>query len=48
VIIMTSNIGSVHLMEGVTSDGEIPEAARARVNGRPAGPLPAGVSEPGR
>jgi ATP-dependent Clp protease ATP-binding subunit ClpB len=33
VIIMTSNIGSVHLMEGMTTDGEISEAARARVMG---------------
>jgi ATP-dependent Clp protease ATP-binding subunit ClpB len=32
VIIMTSNIGSVHLLEaGVTDRGEIPEDARARV-----------------
>jgi ATP-dependent Clp protease ATP-binding subunit ClpB len=33
VIIMTSNIGSVHLMDGMTTDGEISEAARARVMG---------------
>jgi ATP-dependent Clp protease ATP-binding subunit ClpB len=32
-IIMTSNIGSPHLLEGVTPDGEIREAARERVMG---------------
>jgi ATP-dependent Clp protease ATP-binding subunit ClpB len=31
VIIMTSNIGSPHLLEGVTATGEISEAARAAV-----------------
>ncbi len=31
VIIMTSNIGSHHLLEGVTAGGEITEAARAAV-----------------
>jgi ATP-dependent Clp protease ATP-binding subunit ClpB len=31
VIIMTSNIGSIHLLEGITSSGEIPEDVRARV-----------------
>ncbi|MFL5827804.1 MAG: ATP-dependent chaperone ClpB [Thermoleophilaceae bacterium] len=31
VIIMTSNIGSVHLIDGVTADGEIREDARERV-----------------
>jgi ATP-dependent Clp protease ATP-binding subunit ClpB len=31
VIIMTSNIGSVHLLEGVMATGEITEAARAAV-----------------
>jgi ATP-dependent Clp protease ATP-binding subunit ClpB len=31
VIIMTSNIGSVHLLEGVTANGEITESARAAV-----------------
>jgi ATP-dependent Clp protease ATP-binding subunit ClpB len=31
VIIMTSNIGSPHLLEGVTSQGEISESARAAV-----------------
>jgi ATP-dependent Clp protease ATP-binding subunit ClpB len=33
VIIMTSNIGSHHLLEGVTADGEIEEAAREAVMG---------------
>jgi ATP-dependent Clp protease ATP-binding subunit ClpB len=33
VIIMTSNIGSTHLLEGVTQGGEIPEDVRARVMG---------------
>jgi ATP-dependent Clp protease ATP-binding subunit ClpB len=31
VIIMTSNIGSVHLLEGITASGEIPEDVRGRV-----------------
>jgi ATP-dependent Clp protease ATP-binding subunit ClpB len=33
VIIMTSNIGSLHLLDGVTDDGEIREDARERVVG---------------
>jgi ATP-dependent Clp protease ATP-binding subunit ClpB len=33
VIIMTSNIGSVHLLEGPGEDGEIPEDVRGRVMG---------------
>jgi ATP-dependent Clp protease ATP-binding subunit ClpB len=33
VIIMTSNIGSLHLLEGVSADGEIEEDARAAVMG---------------
>jgi ATP-dependent Clp protease ATP-binding subunit ClpB len=31
VVIMTSNIGSVHLLDGITPDGEIPEDVRVRV-----------------
>jgi len=31
VIIMTSNIGSQHLLEGITTDGEIEESTRSRV-----------------
>jgi len=31
VVIMTSNIGSSHLMEGVTPDGKIPEGVRRSV-----------------
>jgi ATP-dependent Clp protease ATP-binding subunit ClpB len=31
VVIMTSNIGSVHLLDGVTPDGEISDEARDRV-----------------
>jgi ATP-dependent Clp protease ATP-binding subunit ClpB len=31
VIIMTSNIGSVHLLEGITAEGEIPDDVRGRV-----------------
>jgi ATP-dependent Clp protease ATP-binding subunit ClpB len=31
VVIMTSNIGSVHLLEGLTGDGQIPDLARDRV-----------------
>jgi ATP-dependent Clp protease ATP-binding subunit ClpB len=31
VIIMTSNIGSVYLLDGITSSGEIPEDVRGRV-----------------
>ncbi|WP_396450854.1 AAA family ATPase, partial [Actinomadura sp.] len=33
VIIMTSNIGSEHLLQGVTSEGDIEPDARARVMG---------------
>jgi ATP-dependent Clp protease ATP-binding subunit ClpB len=33
VIIMTSNIGSLHLLEGLTDDGEIPESVRGLVMG---------------
>jgi ATP-dependent Clp protease ATP-binding subunit ClpB len=33
VVIMTSNIGSPHLLEGLTDTGEISEAARERVMG---------------
>jgi len=33
VVIMTSNIGSPHLLEGVTDDGEIRESARDAVMG---------------
>jgi ATP-dependent Clp protease ATP-binding subunit ClpB len=33
VIVMTSNIGSLHLLEGLSGDGEIPEDARSRVMG---------------
>ena len=33
VIIMTSNIGSVHLLDGVTGSGEIPEDIRGMVMG---------------
>jgi ATP-dependent Clp protease ATP-binding subunit ClpB len=33
VIIMTSNVGSPHLLEGVTAEGEITEAARKTVMG---------------
>ena len=47
VIIMTSNIGSQHLLEGVTERGEIQERAREAVHARAARPLPAGVPEPG-
>ena len=31
VVIMTSNIGSVHLLEGITPSGELPEDVRGRV-----------------
>jgi ATP-dependent Clp protease ATP-binding subunit ClpB len=33
VVIMTSNIGSVYLLDGVTADGQISEEARGRVLG---------------
>ncbi len=33
ILIMTSNIGSQYLLEGIGGDGEIVEAARAAVNG---------------
>ncbi len=31
VVIMTSNVGSTHLLEGIDARGEIPEAVKARV-----------------
>ena len=33
VIVMTSNIGSIHLGEGVTRDGDLPDAVREQVMG---------------
>jgi ATP-dependent Clp protease ATP-binding subunit ClpB len=33
VVIMTSNIGSIYLLDGITPDGEIPEDVRGRVMG---------------
>ena len=48
VIIMTSNIGSQYLLEGVTADGEIKPDARDAGDGRAAAPLPARVPQPGR
>ena len=33
VIIMTSNLGSLHLLEGITASGEIPDDVRGRVMG---------------
>ena len=47
VIIMTSNIGSPHLLEGVTPTGEITERAREAVMRELRVPLPARVPEPG-
>ena len=38
VIIMTSNIGSEHLLEGVTADGEIKPTPRERGDGASCGP----------
>ena len=48
VIIMTSNIGSEYLLDGVTADGEIKPEARDAGHGRAARPLPARVPQPGR
>ena len=48
VIIMTSNIGSLYLLDGLTGDGEIPEDARERVMGELRDALPARVPEPRR
>ena len=48
VIIMTSNIGSVYLLEGITAAGEIPEDVRGTGDGRAARALPPGVPEPRR
>ena len=48
VVIMTSNIGSAHLLEGLAATGEISRGrARAR-DRRPARALPPGVPQPGR
>ena len=48
VIIMTSNIGSLYLLDGLTDDGRDPRGrARAR-DGRAPSPLPAGVPQPRR
>ena len=47
VIIMTSNIGSVHLLEGIDGQGEIPEDVARRGDARAARALPARVPEPG-
>ena len=48
VIIMTSNIGSQYLLEGVTPDGEIKPDVRERVMAELRGALPARVPQPGR
>ena len=48
VIIMTSNIGSEYLLDGVTADGEIKPDARAAVMGELRAPLPARVPQPRR
>ena len=47
VVIMTSNIGSEFLMQGVTAEGEIKEGCAPPGAGCLAQPLPAGVLEPG-
>ena len=48
VVIMTSNIGSPYLLEGVTETGEVKPEARALVLAELRGALPARVPEPGR
>ena len=48
VVIMTSNVGAPHLLEGIRDDGEIEEGARERVFRRTAPPVPSGVPEPRR
>ncbi len=48
VVIMTSNIGSLHLLEGITGSAEIPDEVRARVMARAARALPARVPQPRR
>ena len=48
VIIMTSNIGSLYLLDGLTDTGEIREDARDRVMGELRGQLPPRVPQPGR
>ena len=48
VVIMTSNIGSPHLVEGPTPKGEIAESVREQVMGELAGALSPGVSQPNR
>ena len=46
VVVMTSNIGSLHLLDGIDSLGEISEEARARVMGELAGGVPPRVPQP--
>ncbi len=48
VIIMTSNIGSLYLLDGLTDRGEIREDARDRVMGELRCTLPPGVPQPRR
>ena len=48
VIIMTSNIGSLYLLEGIDDDGEIPEDVRGTRDGRAARALPPRVPQPRR
>ena len=48
VIIMTSNIGSLHLLEGLDADGTIREDARERVFGELRDALPPRVPQPRR
>ncbi len=48
VIIMTSNIGSQYLLDGVTPDGEIKPDARELVMGELRAPLPSRVPQPRR
>ena len=48
VIVMTSNIGSVHLLEGIDAGGDIPEDVRGRVFADLRGALPSRVPQPCR
>ena len=46
IIIMTSNLGSQYLLEGINDKGEIEESARQQVLARAASAVQAGVPQP--
>ena len=46
ILIMTSNIGSAYLLEGIEPDGSIRQDCQGPGDGAAAGQLPSGISEP--